>query len=347
LTLLSFVSLEHLILPANATFNNLYFSDFEGCGNLKWIDVSNDNTSFDTTKGYPFDVDDFKAQVGEQFYFIGSGSSMCMVHNNVTKEHSIAFMYRDSEIFEIIKNDDESGAKLTYQASKEGELLSITIDDTNKMFNADVPASVGPYDIKAIGSDFKGNKNIKTLHVPNTVENIAAEAFAGCVKLEKVVFEETNNIQSIGKDAFKTQAGGDNNLTPLTFEGRIDVNSVPFQYAMGEENYYNNDRQPLSYIDFCSGNDACALTTIYSVLNKRGISLVGGTGDAGKVSANGKVYEDSVAYALIRNDQGRVKVYKENIYHAMENTSFIASKTDKANYILGKLNGMPAKQITR
>ena len=38
-------------------------------------------------------------------------------------------------------------------------------------------------------------------------------------------------------------------------------------------------------IDFCAGNDACVLTTIYSVLGKRGIQLVGGTGDGGRVSA--------------------------------------------------------------
>lgn len=98
-------------------------------------------------------------------------------------------------------------------------------------------------------------------------------------------------------------------------------------------------------IDFCSGNDACVLTTIYSVLRKKSISLVGGTGDAGKVSANGKVYQDAVAYALVKNRGGRVKTYKENIYHQMGNYRFIASKTDKANYIMGKLNGMPAKQV--
>ena len=38
-----------------------------------------------------------------------------------------------------------------------------------------------------------------------------------------------------------------------------------------------------------------------------GISLVGGTGDQGKVSANGRVYQDAVAYALVRNQNGRVK----------------------------------------
>lgn len=98
-------------------------------------------------------------------------------------------------------------------------------------------------------------------------------------------------------------------------------------------------------LDFCSGNDACVLTTMYSVLRKRNISLVGGTGDAGKVSANGKVYEDAVAYALVKNLGGKVKAYKENIYRPMEEHRFVASKTDKANYIMGELNGKPARQV--
>ena len=98
-------------------------------------------------------------------------------------------------------------------------------------------------------------------------------------------------------------------------------------------------------IDFCSGNDACVLTTIYSVLKRRNISLVGGTGDGGRVSANGRVYPDGVAYALIRNEGGKVKAYKENIYHTKGDYRFIASRTDRARYVLGALNGMPAKQV--
>ena len=98
-------------------------------------------------------------------------------------------------------------------------------------------------------------------------------------------------------------------------------------------------------IDFCSGNDACVLTTIYTALSKRGISLVGGTGDQGMVSANGRVYRDAVAYALVRNQNGRVKTYKENIYHQLGNYRFVASDTDRANYVLGALNGKSAKQV--
>lgn len=97
-------------------------------------------------------------------------------------------------------------------------------------------------------------------------------------------------------------------------------------------------------IDFCSGNDACVLTTMYSVLGKNNISLVGGTGDGGKISVNGKIYEDSVAYALIKNLKGKVKVYKENIYRPLNDCRMIASKTDRSKYLIGELNGKPAKQ---
>ena len=98
-------------------------------------------------------------------------------------------------------------------------------------------------------------------------------------------------------------------------------------------------------IDFCSGNDACALTTIYTVLKPLRMSLVGGTGDGGRVSANGRIYEDAVVYALVKNNQGRVKAYKENIYDQMGSYRFIASRTDRARYVIGALNGQPARDV--
>ena len=98
-------------------------------------------------------------------------------------------------------------------------------------------------------------------------------------------------------------------------------------------------------IDFCAGNDACVLTTIYTALQKRGISLMGGTGDQGRVAANGRVYQDAVAYGLVKNQNGRVRTYKENIYHRLGDYRFVASDTDRANYILGSLNGKSAKQV--
>ncbi|MCM1119946.1 MAG: hypothetical protein NC543_11390 [bacterium] len=126
------------------------------------------------------------------------------------------------------------------------------------------------------------------------------------------------------------------------------VSTMPVKYIRrleGDLSKIGGSGRDTVCIDFCTGNDACVLTTVNTVLGPRGISLVGGTGDGGKVSVGGKVYEDAVAYALVRNHGGRVKTYKENIYHPLGNYRFIASQTDRANYVIGALNGQPAKQV--
>ncbi len=126
------------------------------------------------------------------------------------------------------------------------------------------------------------------------------------------------------------------------------VSTMPVKYIHRLEQdlkHIGGSNQDTVCIDFCAGNDACVLTTINTVLSQRGISLVGGTGDQGKVSANGRVYEDAVAYGLVRNQRGRVKTYKENIYHQLGNYRFIASGTDRASYTLGALNGRSARQV--
>ncbi|MCI8639809.1 MAG: hypothetical protein HFG41_11915 [Coprococcus sp.] len=127
-----------------------------------------------------------------------------------------------------------------------------------------------------------------------------------------------------------------------------EVSVMPVKYIerlQEDVKRVNGSQNDTICIDLCSGNDACVLTTIYSVLKGKNISLVGGTGDAGKVSANGKIYENAVAYGIVKNQNGKVKAYKENIYRQMENYHFIASRTDKANYVIGALNGYPARQV--
>ena len=73
----------------------------------------------------------------------------------------------------------------------------------------------------------------------------------------------------------------------------------------------NGSKQDTVCIDFCSGNDACVLTTIYTSLRSRGIQLVGGTGDGGKVSANGRIYQNSVAYAWYATKTDESKLTKK------------------------------------
>ncbi len=97
-------------------------------------------------------------------------------------------------------------------------------------------------------------------------------------------------------------------------------------------------------IDFCAGNDATVLTTLSGIVDRYNLQVMGATGDGGKVSVNGVVYEDAMVYAIVKNEGGRVKTYKENIYEPRDNVQLVASKTDKSKYYLGELNGRPAKQ---
>ncbi len=97
-------------------------------------------------------------------------------------------------------------------------------------------------------------------------------------------------------------------------------------------------------IDFCSNNDEMVLTTLASVLSKKKIPITGGTAWEGLVSCNGVVYEDACAYALVKNERGKVKVYKENLYQPTEKR-FLVTKTIPSQYVISELDGKPAEKV--
>ncbi len=97
-------------------------------------------------------------------------------------------------------------------------------------------------------------------------------------------------------------------------------------------------------IDFCTGNDACVLTTMKMLMEKNGIQLTGCTAADNVVMADGVIYNDADVYALVKNT-GKVRVYKENIYKPRNSVRYIASKTNTEKYYIGELNGRPAKQV--
>jgi len=99
--------------------------------------------------------------------------------------------------------------------------------------------------------------------------------------------------------------------------------------------------------DFCTGQDSKLVTTFASVLEKRDISLVGGTSDSKAVSMNGKLYEDSCVYLMLKNERGKVKVYKENIYKPMLEHRMSATKTKPEEYKILEIDDKPAEQVYR
>ncbi len=193
------------------------------------------------------------------------------------------------------------------------------------------------------------------LHQPQMIMLLSnSEQFQSHVRELESLYPGVPSIGCIGM-GYHTQVAEQGVVLIAFYDGVIatanvleQVSTVPVKYIQRLEQDLDQvgaAQQNTICIDFCSGNDACVLTTMYAALRRKNISLVGGTGDGGRVSANGQIYEDSVAYALVRNQHGRVRAYKENIYQPMGNYRFIASQTDKSKYILGALNGQPAKQV--
>ncbi len=89
-----------------------------------------------------------------------------------------------------------------------------------------------------------------------------------------------------------------------------EVSTMPVKYIhrlQEDVRKVGASREDTVCIDFCTGNDACALTTIYSVLRPLGVSLMGGTGGEGRVSVNGRIYQDAVAYVLIKSFSATAK----------------------------------------
>ena len=181
------------------------------------------------------------------------------------------------------------------------------------------------------------------------------EQFESHVKLLQQLYPQVPSMGCIGM-SYNSRDIEEKGVGVIAFYDDIQVTAnvleeaskMPVKYIQrlqGDIKKISANQENTICIDFCSGNDACVLTTMYTVLKPLGISLMGGTGDAGKISVNGRIYEDAVAYALVKNNKGKVKTYKENIYRKMKNFRFIASKTDKSKYIIGALNGHPAKKV--
>lgn len=99
-------------------------------------------------------------------------------------------------------------------------------------------------------------------------------------------------------------------------------------------------------VDFTTGNDAELVTTINIALKPKGISLVGGTAWEDTVACNGRIYHDACVYILLRNLNGRIKTYKENLYGMHpDSPRYVATKVDPAQCGLYELDGRPAQMV--
>lgn len=325
--------------PLQNKTENISLTNFAGCTALERIDIASNDTEFaykenmnQGPKYYTYDtgtpavsaVQKFKDDVGDEFYFAANGISR--IHD-MTKSEAIAFLYldRDPHIYEkVIREygDDGKMVQYIYQVNPNGELEGIDIQGDPE--TVVIEDKIGPHEVTKIGSQFsnggKGNDNLKSITIPSTITEIGENAFQGCKNLREVIFEEPNNIRTIGAGAFKTQygAGGipiEEGKNLLTFYGKIDLNSVPFQYAMAEENYFTNESQSKEYIDFCSGDGTNVHVKYNAETKLRELQKVPTTTIALAGSTNGEAEKDDY-YKTLRKAMLEMDSYTEDTVDA-------------------------------
>ncbi len=133
-----------------------------------------------------------------------------------------------------------------------------------------------------------------------------------------------------------------------------DISSCPLAEIKSFEekvSQINPGREDTVCIEYCTGAEEMLATTLYACLKHKGVSMAGGTafgapdGKVGVVAYNGKVYEDTCVYALIKNTTGKIKVFKENIYKRQSEQTHFATKVNIKNRSIIELDGKPVADV--
>lgn len=174
-------------------------------------------------------------------------------------------------------------------------------------------------------------------------------------------FPEVPSIGTLGTKLANGEYGDDNLVVLGLYEdakmecGLINDISLCPVASIGEikdkVNKVSPGRGDTVCIEFCTNDEEKLITTFNSCLAPKGVKLAGGTVfgvPAGKkpvVAYNGKVFEDSCVYAIIKNTTGRVEVFKENIYEKKTDKYHFASKVDTSKKAVIELDGRPAAEV--
>lgn len=105
-------------------------------------------------------------------------------------------------------------------------------------------------------------------------------------------------------------------------------------------------------LEFCTNDEERLVSSMNVALEKANIPIVGGTilgypaGSTGYAMLNGVLYPDACCYALIKNKNGKIRTYSENIFGPIPGAkTHIATKVNLAKKELISLDGRPAADV--
>lgn len=186
-------------------------------------------------------------------------------------------------------------------------------------------------------------------------------------KIQETAFEiqkKYPQAQSIGTSGTMFAQGEiyENGLVIMAFEKECDavagvmkeLSGAPIKYVGDVENNVKKIAPGMDNtvcMEFCTGFEEKFVTTMNAGFGKNNIGLIGGTvfgypaGVTGKVACNGQIYENAACYILIKNLNGKAKIYKQNIYGADNKNAHIVTKVNHENKELTELDYRPAADV--
>lgn len=104
-------------------------------------------------------------------------------------------------------------------------------------------------------------------------------------------------------------------------------------------------------VEYCTNDEEVTVSSMNVALEKYGVPLLGGSvfdeqKRTSEVLVDGQVYQDACGFALIKNLDGKINTYSENIYEPVSNASrHIATKVDLKTKTLVELDNQPAAEV--
>ena len=220
-------------------------------------------------------------------------------------------------------NPDVVESEKYFEITKEGEVRLNEEYLTNAKQlpeTLEIPSTIGGVTVKSIGSEgFKGCTSLKNIVLPETLEEIEAEAFADCTNLVEITYKSQDSLKKIRRNAFENCKaltsitipkgviaiygnvfGGCDNLTAITFQGDTlpEMENTLFANINSLKTIYISNKVPDAQkkkLTSLIGNDKIEIITItgYSILDTQ--------------INNINSYKDGYVYGSISEDVSKVK----------------------------------------
>ena len=134
-----------------------------------------------------------------------------------------------------------------------------------------------------------------------------------------------------------------------------DVDKYALKYISRLEKTADKFKNPentmcLEFSSALIGCEELVLSTLSSVLGKKKIPIFGGSaGDRGRaektmIALNGQVYQNACVFVMIENLNGKIRLYRENIYKPTKHY-FKSTKVDVRKRIVYEYDHKPAAQV--